>query len=176
MKKEKPGTRYGKLTIVREHPERASRYIAWVCLCDCGNTTVVTGGHLRSGNTKSCGCQRGKNVKDDGQRSAFNRLYSRYKGRAVERGTLFELSKDEFRNLIVQSCYYCGKEPSLVAKRSKSRFLYSGIDRVDSSRGYIVDNCVSCCIRCNRKKGAMDEDALIYKIVIGIEKFKERRQ
>ena len=26
------------------------------CQCKCGNTVVVLGKHLRSGNTKSCGC------------------------------------------------------------------------------------------------------------------------
>lgn len=176
MKKEKHGTKYGQLTVIREHPERIARYIAWVCLCDCGNITVVSGNHLRSGNTKSCGCLRGSSKKDDGHRSAFNRLYSRYKGRAKERGMPFELSKDEFRNLVVQPCYYCGEEPSQVAKRNKSRFLYSGVDRVNSSKGYIADNCVACCIRCNRKKGAISEDAVIYKIIAGIINFKGREQ
>ena len=29
-----------------------------LCVCDCGNMTVVRNGDLRSGNTKSCGCYR----------------------------------------------------------------------------------------------------------------------
>ena len=28
----------------------------WKCKCDCGNEIIVSGKHLRSGNTKSCGC------------------------------------------------------------------------------------------------------------------------
>lgn len=28
----------------------------WECKCDCGETTIVQSGNLRSGHTKSCGC------------------------------------------------------------------------------------------------------------------------
>ena len=47
--------RFGKLV--------AKEYIGggnWRCECDCGNTTIVLGRQLRCGNTKSCGCGRGK--------------------------------------------------------------------------------------------------------------------
>ena len=28
----------------------------WKCVCECGNTKTINGGHLRNGHTKSCGC------------------------------------------------------------------------------------------------------------------------
>lgn len=28
----------------------------WICMCDCGNTTMVGSWKLKSGHTKSCGC------------------------------------------------------------------------------------------------------------------------
>lgn len=36
--------------------EKSKNGIKWLCRCDCGNTTIVTCGHLRSGHTQSCGC------------------------------------------------------------------------------------------------------------------------
>jgi len=45
--------RFGRLTA-RSHEGNG----AWRCECDCGNTTIVEGHHLRAGNTKSCGCHR----------------------------------------------------------------------------------------------------------------------
>lgn len=55
--KEIPGTKYGKLTILKEDPIRAKdRKIKWVCQCDCGNIISVIGDDLRSGHTQSCGC------------------------------------------------------------------------------------------------------------------------
>ncbi len=50
-----PGTRFGNLTVIAEAEKRnGRRYI--LCQCDCGNETIASLGHLRSGHTKSCGC------------------------------------------------------------------------------------------------------------------------
>jgi len=55
------GMKFGRLSVI----ERASTPITvnnnhheayWLCLCDCGNTSVVKSIHLRDGSTKSCGC------------------------------------------------------------------------------------------------------------------------
>lgn len=57
------GDRYGQLTVLREgdpivKPGQNRRVRQWVCVCDCGNETVVRHGNLRSGSIKSCGCQQ----------------------------------------------------------------------------------------------------------------------
>jgi hypothetical protein len=49
------GQRFGKLTVIARGENDKSRFI---CKCNCGTTTLVVGGNLRSGNTKSCGCLR----------------------------------------------------------------------------------------------------------------------
>lgn len=50
------GNKYGKLTVI-ERAENDVRGMAhWVCECECGSKTIVSGGNLRSGITKSCGC------------------------------------------------------------------------------------------------------------------------
>lgn len=50
------GKRYGRITVVSRSGTTSDGKVAWLCRCDCGNTTEVGGGHLRSGNTTSCGC------------------------------------------------------------------------------------------------------------------------
>ncbi|MFT8476623.1 MAG: hypothetical protein ABF682_04360 [Liquorilactobacillus sp.] len=52
------GKRFGKLTVIEKSGPNKSGNIKWVCKCDCGNTKIVNGSHLRSGHTKSCGCRR----------------------------------------------------------------------------------------------------------------------
>lgn len=46
------GKKFGRLTAIRNNGRM------WHCQCECGATTVVHGGNLRSGKQVSCGCLR----------------------------------------------------------------------------------------------------------------------
>ena len=50
------GNTYGYLTVIERAENTKEGRAQWLCRCQCGNTTAVLGKHLRSGNTKSCGC------------------------------------------------------------------------------------------------------------------------
>lgn len=50
------GQTFGYLTVESYAGKRGKR-TAWNCRCVCGNTTVVTGTHLKTGHTQSCGCK-----------------------------------------------------------------------------------------------------------------------
>ena len=54
--KNEVGNTYGYLTVIQRMPNNSENRAMWLCKCKCGNETVVMGKHLRSGNTKSCGC------------------------------------------------------------------------------------------------------------------------
>lgn len=64
------GQRFGHLTVLCPAENIGTR-TAWRCRCDCGRETVVKTSHLRSGHTKSCGCQNGPG----GPRSALGLTY-----------------------------------------------------------------------------------------------------
>jgi hypothetical protein len=64
-----------------------------------------------------------------------------YKSSAKDKGLLFNLTKEEFLSFWQQSCFYCGAEIATI-----------GLDRVDNTRGYELDNIVSCCSWCNYLK------------------------
>lgn len=49
-------TRFGRLTVLSKHGYSDYNRITWLCKCDCGNTTIVTGNLLRQNKTKLCGC------------------------------------------------------------------------------------------------------------------------
>lgn len=58
------GQRFGKLVVVDRTEDyhytscgKTTTLPQWLCLCDCGNSVVVQGGNLRSGNTTNCGCE-----------------------------------------------------------------------------------------------------------------------
>lgn len=57
------GKRFGKLTV-QEYAGKWAGLHHWLCICDCGNETVVGQTALQSGKTKSCGCLGNPPVKD----------------------------------------------------------------------------------------------------------------
>lgn len=54
------GHKYGRLLVVAQADDKiqsdGKHRIMWKCICDCGNTKIVGGSDLKSGNTTSCGC------------------------------------------------------------------------------------------------------------------------
>ena len=59
-KKDLTGQRFNHLLVLKDTNKRKQfgncTHVIWLCQCDCGNLTEVTGGHLSSGQTQSCGC------------------------------------------------------------------------------------------------------------------------
>lgn len=49
------GQRFGRLVVQTYVGLRGGRS-AWLCTCDCGNSSVVRAAHLKYGSVKSCGC------------------------------------------------------------------------------------------------------------------------
>jgi len=50
------GQRFGKLTVIEKANRKISSDTLWKCVCDCGGESEVSGGNLKRGHTKSCGC------------------------------------------------------------------------------------------------------------------------
>lgn len=50
------GQCFGMLTVIAEAQRKPGQSLRWKCSCDCGGATVVSGQHLRSAHTTSCGC------------------------------------------------------------------------------------------------------------------------
>ena len=141
------------------------------CICDCGNNKIVERYNLTDKGTRSCGClkrevttKRSTKVENVGLLPGFSRLYRDYKAQAKKRKLVFNLSKEEFKDITSKNCYYCDKPKENISKsRYKSKntsgyYVYNGIDRVNPSIGYIIDNVVSCCKNCNIAKMSLTQD------------------
>lgn len=88
-------------------------------------------------------------------RSARNRVWAKYLKQAESRGHIWALSAEDFDRLTAQDCHYCGLIPSNTARNRRSVWVYSGIDRMDNTCGYTLNNVVSCCRTCNILKARM---------------------
>lgn len=66
------GQKFGNLNVIKPTTKRnISHRVIWLCECECGNQTEVSADHLKSGNTKSCGCIG----KDSSIKNLQNTLY-----------------------------------------------------------------------------------------------------
>lgn len=52
------GQRFGRLTVLGEVARRSCGHIKWLCECDCGGVSEVSGSSLLQNIAKSCGCLR----------------------------------------------------------------------------------------------------------------------
>lgn len=163
------GKRFGRLLVISLTKDRVNgnKSAKWLCKCDCGNFHIVSANALKKGTTVSCGCFHKEMVssmfsKGRGE-AGFNRIYRRYKESALKRKLEFNLNESEFKQIISgHNCYYCGSDDFIVSKSRNcdvrninGDFHYMGIDRIDNTKGYTLDNCVPCCKLCNYMKRAM---------------------
>ena len=106
-------------------------------------------------------CKTWKNINEffkseknqDGLEGSCN-ICSRYKtyiSGAKSRSLNFNLTIEEFDRLTKQTCNYCGNY-SKIDRFKNLPYGVSGIDRIDSSNGYYLENCVPCCNMCNLMK------------------------
>ena len=195
----KIGQKFSRLTVIKKHSSDKSRCSKYLCKCDCGKMSVVLGTNLTTKHTTSCGCYNSEEIKKRNRHkigeSSFNKLERAYIVSAKERkgGIEYSLSTEQFRSLIQQNCYWCGKEPRLQNRyynfdgtRTKGSLTCeewaslqwiraNGIDRINNSIGYTMENCVPSCTNCNEMKMDRTEQEFIshaYDIV----KHQERRK
>lgn len=158
---DKTGQKYGKLLVLKRLGVE-DKIAIWLCLCDCGNETVVRGYRLAKKGNPSCGCH----LKDSRRpyanavpgRLARNVVLKNYRAGAKQRGLAWGLDDAIFDRLTASHCTYCGAPPSRVSKPSRNgSFTYNGIDRIDNNVGYIDSNVVPCCWVCNHAKSNMTQ-------------------
>lgn len=66
--------------------------------------------------------------------------FHQYRYGAKSRGYSFDITKEEFINIVSLDCHYCGSPEHI------------GIDRKDNSIGYTKENSLPCCWSCNKMK------------------------
>jgi len=55
------GKKFGRLRVLERAKNHSGR-VHWMCLCDCGESAVISAKKMKSGHTKSCGCLHKENI------------------------------------------------------------------------------------------------------------------
>lgn len=157
------GQQIGNFTITSFNNDSAN----YVLTCACGNTTTGDATHvtrkisnlLSEGFTACMQCSHKLRTELETRAKQFAVIYTykdvyrEYVQKAKLRDIPFELSLDEASSLFTENCYYCGNPPQNKRTRNLGNTVYyQGLDRVDNSIGYTLNNVVPCCRYCNSFK------------------------
>lgn len=147
------GNRYGKLIVTSRSgsitTDAKETRATWNCLCDCGNSVVVAGHYLRSGDVKSCGCLKtGKkeisyNKKHGMCGTRIYRIYSHVVERCTYK-TSKHYQKYGARGLLLCDEWLDKKDGFNAFMKWSNENGYRDdltIDRIDNSKGYSPENC-----------------------------------
>lgn len=139
----KPGDRFWELTVIEFDGSRNQRRY-WKCLCDCGNTVIMTTGELHTGRPKkTCGlCKREWHGRC---RTPEYNIWILIKRRCYKPGSpYYEIYGgrgirmcDGWRNSFIAFFRDMGPRPS--SKHS--------IERLNNSEGYNCGHCDDCISR-----------------------------
>lgn len=178
------GKTYNSWKVIEPDLEKSKgKALYWKAEClECTNVFSVWGANIRSGLSKrctACGCKHTHNkqtgqirTKRTSRESAFYYLHKDLKKSAKKRKLKWELSASDVYDIVNRNCHYCGVAPSLLCSPLKhqglnqknvdgANILRNGIDRVDSSKGYTIDNVVPCCHTCNTAKMSMSSEQFL---------------
>jgi len=184
------GKRFSRLLVISKAPTKHKRAY-WNCVCDCGKTCIAMGKYLRQHKKQSCGCLHRENIISNIEKmrvsphrnqppgeAAFNLLYISYHASASKKSLVFELTKDDFRDIIKQDCFYCGSAPIRYYrdKLPNGGYLCNGVDRRNNQIGYTLENCVPCCHKCNWMKNKYSEQEFISHCRIIVDFQNRKRQ
>lgn len=156
------GQIFGKIMVIKAIDflklKNVKRYRAkYLCKCECGKEIMLLGNQLKRKEypIRDCGCENNlKYAKNQPGEEAFRNLFQIYKSNAKRRGLTFDLSLNQFREITKKNCFYCKNVPSniKVSYTGVGDYIYNGIDRVNNTKGYFIENCVPCCRKCNIMK------------------------
>lgn len=158
------GRVFGELTAVEATGRKSSRVQdLWLFRCTCGKIVEKAASQVFNDHKKgihiTCGSKQCKNLHRLGtDRATVCGIMAQYRTGAKKRNFDFILTEVVVKALINGVCFYCGSPPANMYRYREIPDVirkYSGIDRVDSSKGYIPGNVVSCCQQCNIAKNKL---------------------
>jgi hypothetical protein len=167
--KDLSGKKFEYITVIKLIGSDGDHGTTWECLCDCGSKFIARGASIRKGHTKSCGCKSAiliskRNSLPPGEIN-IRQLFANYRNGAKNRELNFVLTLEEFREFIFKNCHYCGSLPNRLNVveniQQENLIYYNGIDRLDNTIGYQLNNCITCCKTCNYAKSSISYNDFI---------------
>jgi len=138
------------------------------CKCECGKSTKVNRGNLKSLHTKSCGCLlhlKGKNNKGwKGFKGISGQYWSHIKEGAKSRNLEFTITMEEIWNMYESQngrCVLTDLPINLPRHKSNGLRHTASLDRINNTIGYVYGNIQWIHKDINRSKSKISQDRFI---------------
>lgn len=170
------GQTFGRLTALRF--ERVDKFgkAMWLMRCECGREKVINSSSVKAGLTTSCGCYKQSALRR-GVGNIAQAYWHKLEKSAWGRDIPFQITKEEAWSLFSQQrgrCALSGVEITLFPNWDRYRLQTASLDRIDSTKGYVIGNVQWVHKRVNFLKRDYSEEELIYWCNRIADKNKER--
>lgn len=139
------GTEFNGCVVVSRLGTDKWGQATWVCLCSCGKKFTTTGGNVRSGNTKSCGCKKKSLIKEANMThgDSNTRLYNIW---GDMRRRCHSPKNYSFENYGARGISVCVEwknsyESFKGWSENNGYAVNLSIDRIDNDGNYLPNNC-----------------------------------
>jgi hypothetical protein len=131
------GIEFGKLKVASFCEISDDRQQAlWNCVCKCGGSKVIRGSRLTSGEVIDCGCRHRVRVGD-----ISGRHFANIKSHARWRKLDFKINIKDVWELYLQQNKKCALSGvHITFDTTNEPNTTASLDRIDSSKGYILSN------------------------------------
>lgn len=143
---EKIGQKYGNLLVMKEVGKDNHGRTMVECRCDCGVQKILPISRILKGHYKSCGCLRHRSGKYSptfkGYEELNGTLWNQIKSNSLRRGHFFRLSLKKAWDIFInqnRKCALSGMDLKF-GNRNSTEETTASLDRIDSSKGYVVGN------------------------------------
>lgn len=138
----------------------------YICICDCGNKTIAKAHHLSQGKKKSCGCVRyvcnKQNTHWKGYGNISAKHFNTYILGAKRRGIKFDVTIEDLWVLFQKQNGKCALSNVEITFATKATGDFTAsLDRIDSTKGYIVGNIQWVHKIVNKMKMDLDQETFL---------------
>lgn len=170
------GYEYHWLEVIKKSGSKNGQ-VYWICKCKCGKELELPTRTITRNERKSCGCwMKSKQYSRShylwsGYGDIHGKWWSNIQKGAANRSHKFELDIEDAWNLFLQQdrkCAYSGIVLKFASTMKKYTDTTASLDRINSSKGYTLDNVQWVHKTVNlMKQGLSDEDFKYWIKTIG---------
>ena len=162
------GAEFGNWIVLGRSDKSFRGNTYWYCLCKCGKKKDVLGDTLRRGSSRSCGCiPRARGIRHHnrtGYKGITGDFWDYIKRQAISRGLEFSITIEQAWNILEKQQFKCalsGIAIDLPKDSYSKKESSTSLDRIDSSKGYTIDNIQWLDKRVNIMKNKFDQREFI---------------